>query len=241
MDKNFDWKTYINNYEDLRKAGINTREKAWVHWEMHGKSEGRSYANIHELKQNVVSDNLIDTNNFKKILNNYEELKNVEFNNRAQTLEYWEINGQINILEYTKNNNIDERIYNINNCKICIIYNYEEIKNQKDNQNNLTFFINYGLDKKRWKNVDITLIIIITGITEILFPERSDIIIINKQNYGNLNECINFFEKKENILLATHFTHVFLMNSNIFGPIYEDSLDKHWIEPKFNYINDFRL
>lgn len=39
----FDWKTYISNYIDLQKAGINTEKKAWNHWVTLGKSEGRTY------------------------------------------------------------------------------------------------------------------------------------------------------------------------------------------------------
>ena len=39
----FDWETYINNYEDLERAGINTKEKAWNHWITNGKNENRIY------------------------------------------------------------------------------------------------------------------------------------------------------------------------------------------------------
>ena len=37
----FDWQYYINNYEDLRNAGIDNEEKAYDHWVNNGKSEGR--------------------------------------------------------------------------------------------------------------------------------------------------------------------------------------------------------
>ena len=50
----FNWKIYVNNYEDLRKVGINTKQKAWAHWEMHGKSEGRSYTNIQNHPRNHI-------------------------------------------------------------------------------------------------------------------------------------------------------------------------------------------
>ena len=47
MEKNdFDWKTYINNYKDLQKDGINTQEKALQHWNNHGKYENRTDKNI---------------------------------------------------------------------------------------------------------------------------------------------------------------------------------------------------
>ena len=38
---NFEWLVYLNNYEDLRNAGINTKEKAFQHYKIHGKNEGR--------------------------------------------------------------------------------------------------------------------------------------------------------------------------------------------------------
>ena len=37
----FDWQFYVNKYEDLKKAGVNTKEKAKKHWEKYGKKEGR--------------------------------------------------------------------------------------------------------------------------------------------------------------------------------------------------------
>jgi GR25 family glycosyltransferase involved in LPS biosynthesis len=37
----FDWRYYVNTYDDLRKAGINTYEKAYDHWVVHGKKENR--------------------------------------------------------------------------------------------------------------------------------------------------------------------------------------------------------
>ncbi|AYV83507.1 MAG: FkbM family methyltransferase [Hyperionvirus sp.] len=42
----FDWITYVSKYEDLKKAGINTKEKAWNHWIVHGSKEGRKFYNI---------------------------------------------------------------------------------------------------------------------------------------------------------------------------------------------------
>lgn len=40
---NFDWITYLNKYEDLRNAGINTKDAAIEHWNEYGKKEGRTY------------------------------------------------------------------------------------------------------------------------------------------------------------------------------------------------------
>jgi hypothetical protein len=40
--KNFNWKQYLENYPDLVKAGIKTREQALIHFRRHGESEHRS-------------------------------------------------------------------------------------------------------------------------------------------------------------------------------------------------------
>ena len=48
---NFDWETYINNYEDLRNAGIDTKEKAYKHWKNHGIKEGRTYLKNSDIKE----------------------------------------------------------------------------------------------------------------------------------------------------------------------------------------------
>ncbi len=40
-DAAFDWRYYVAQYEDLRRAGINTEEKARAHWQAHGRWERR--------------------------------------------------------------------------------------------------------------------------------------------------------------------------------------------------------
>jgi GT2 family glycosyltransferase len=42
----FDWKFYIGQYQDLRDAGILTKEKAWLHWTKYGKNENRRHRKI---------------------------------------------------------------------------------------------------------------------------------------------------------------------------------------------------
>ena len=38
----FDWMKYVEKYQDLQIAGINTEQKAYLHWVKHGIREGRS-------------------------------------------------------------------------------------------------------------------------------------------------------------------------------------------------------
>ena len=90
MDKKFDWQTYINNYEDLQKAGINNKEKAWKHWIEYGKSEGRTFIN----KQNDVSitqTNTLTINNFdwETYIRNYEDLRKAGIITRDKAWKHW--------------------------------------------------------------------------------------------------------------------------------------------------------
>ena len=40
---NFDWELYIQKYDDLKNAYINTKNKAWEHWVKFGKKEKRYF------------------------------------------------------------------------------------------------------------------------------------------------------------------------------------------------------
>jgi glycosyltransferase involved in cell wall biosynthesis len=40
--ESFDWKSYLNTYEDLRLSGVKTEEAAWNHWISHGREEERT-------------------------------------------------------------------------------------------------------------------------------------------------------------------------------------------------------
>jgi len=46
---NFDWEYYINKYEDLIPAGINTEQRALDHWNWWGQYEGRRYVRDNEI------------------------------------------------------------------------------------------------------------------------------------------------------------------------------------------------
>jgi hypothetical protein len=63
----FNWNTYINNYEDLQKAGINTKKKAWKHWITYGQKEGRILQNINT-KTKIIIDKTYK--NYEKIIKN---------------------------------------------------------------------------------------------------------------------------------------------------------------------------
>jgi hypothetical protein len=80
---NFNWLIYINNYEDLRNAEINTYQRAITHWINYGHRERRNCSEIIK-KESLRKKIFIITNNFiggsikylDDITNNY---KNVDF------------------------------------------------------------------------------------------------------------------------------------------------------------------
>ena len=124
--------------------------------------------------------------------------------------------------------------------KICIIYVYYERKNEQKNQTNLAFFIKYGLDKSRWRDMDITTLIMINGHQcELLIPEMDNVhVLLNDNEYDIISykKGIQYFEKMNNAPFYDTFNSVLLMNCGIFGPIYEEGPDRHWIDPYFNKL-----
>ena len=63
----FDWETYINNYEDLNK--LSSKKEAWNHWTRHGKKENRT--------DKVLKNQEYDNFNWKEYINRYVDLKNI--------------------------------------------------------------------------------------------------------------------------------------------------------------------
>jgi hypothetical protein len=137
-------------------------------------------------------------------------------------------------------------------ARICIIYVYYEIKNEQQNQNNLAFFIKYGLDKSRWRDMDVTTLFIINGQhCEVLLPKTQNVhVLYNTTNdydaEKSYNMGIDYFTNKYNTTICNLFTHVCLLNVSNFGPIYSDINDSdindsninitsnHWLDPLIN-------
>jgi len=42
----FNWQQYLQNYPDLQAARIDSQEKAWAHYNLHGKNENRTDKNV---------------------------------------------------------------------------------------------------------------------------------------------------------------------------------------------------
>lgn len=131
----------------------------------------------------------------------------------------------------------------INRKKIFIIYIYYEVKNKQQNQNNLAFFIKYGLDKSRWRDdIDVTTLFIINGHQcEVLLPEMGRVHVLYNTNTNEHDDeksyktGIDYFTNKYNNMICNLFTHVCLINVRNFGPTYADiNMSNHWLDPLLN-------
>jgi hypothetical protein len=124
--------------------------------------------------------------------------------------------------------------------KVCIIYVYYERKNEQKNQTNLAFFIKYGLDKSRWRDMDITTLFIINGHQcELLIPKMKNVHVLPNENEYDIisyKKGIQYFEKKHNKPFYDIFNSLLIINCGIFGPVYEEGLQRHWLDPYFNKL-----
>ena len=125
----------------------------------------------------------------------------------------------------------------LKDAKICIIYAYYERKNQEKNQTNLSFFINYGLDKSKWLNLDITIVFVINSTQcSVVIPKRDDIhTIYNNSNtysdYEGWHDGIIYLCKLNNQALWETYDYMCLINSGPCGPIMDEDINNHWLYP----------
>ena len=135
---NFDWQFYLQNYEDLRLAGINTQHNAQIHWLNYGKNEGR--------KSNIFNVFGFDINIFRKFNKEYINLSNDECINLCKKTKelifslncFYNVYCDFNIKIYKKFNNIQ------NDNELDSLYNFHITKNKDEIIYSLnTFYHNY--------------------------------------------------------------------------------------------------
>ena len=134
--KKFDWKIYINNYEDLQN--IKTKKAAWEHWVKYGKYENRVFNKIINNTEFINFD-------WEVYVNTYEDLQNIKTKEKAW--EHWINHGKnekrkINFIENNDENN-DE------NNEINYFENIDLTKNQIIFKNN---YIDCEKHLFRWEN-----------------------------------------------------------------------------------------
>lgn len=124
------------------------------------------------------------------------------------------------------------------NSKVGVIYVYYERKNEQKNQTNLAFFLKYALNNKIWQNIDINYLFIINGYQcEVSIPERPNIDVLKEYNCHDWEAYANgikFYEEKFNKKIWEIFDYLCLVNCSVIGPIYESSINTHWLSPFYN-------
>lgn len=80
---NFDWEFYINYYSDLKKSGINNKQKAQEHWLSHGFNENRI-----GYKKNILLNF-----DWTFYINLYNDLKKNGIDNEKKAQEHWMNHG----------------------------------------------------------------------------------------------------------------------------------------------------
>ena len=117
-------------------------------------------------------------------------------------------------------------------AKIGIIYVYYERKNEQKNQTNLSFFIKYGLDEKRWKKLNITTLFVINGHQcEVLIPSKPKIHVLKEDNCSDWEGWYNgikYFEGVEKKNIWEIFDYLCLINAS--------NINDHWLMPFYNKI-----
>ena len=104
----FDWKTYVYNYPDLQRAGINTQEKAWNHWSTVGQKENRTDSKISTLFD------------WKTYIYNYPDLQRAGINTQQKAWNHWSTVGQ-------KENRTDSNISTLFDWKT-YVSNYSDLQ-----------------------------------------------------------------------------------------------------------------
>jgi hypothetical protein len=104
----FDWQLYLELNEDLREAGIETKEQAFLHWKKHGNQENR-----------------ISIFDWCLYIKNYNLIGNF-IDNKAKAIQHWKKNGRpcvdFSVKEY-ENELFDWKYYVNNNSDLNHINN----------------------------------------------------------------------------------------------------------------------
>lgn len=102
MKSNFDWKAYVNNYLDLKEAGIDNEEKALNHWENYGKFENRTWIPklniIKHIDNSIFKDLTIEEDkinfNWKNYIDRYSDLLDAGITDQESAWNHWNKYGK---------------------------------------------------------------------------------------------------------------------------------------------------
>ena len=124
--------------------------------------------------------------------------------------------------------------------KICIIYPYYEKPNSTKNQDNLAYFLKFGMNSSLWRKMNIKLLLMINGYQcEVEIPKNKNIHVWRKsysneddgRDIGSFRKGIEYMENLYNKPFYDKFDYAFLLNSSATGPLAEPKPDYHWLDP----------
>ena len=95
----FDWKQYVQNYNDLKENGVNSQEKAWNHWINNGKFEGRTYLPFinnkkKKIHKSIDMDKISLDFDWKQYVENYKDLEDTGIDTLEKAWKHWTYHGQ---------------------------------------------------------------------------------------------------------------------------------------------------
>ena len=182
---------------------------------------------------NYYSENFININKNNIILPiNDEKIKlRTEDTVHIEKSDYIDDNTNINIKDNKRNDDNEFKRNNNNEFKpiedpkcVCIYAYYEKDEKYKEN---LRFFLKNGI----LDNVD--YYIVINGSCSVPIPERSNLIVINRENegydFGAWNYCVNNFINKK-------YDYYIFINTSVRGP-YLNENDTNWVKEFLKLFN----
>jgi hypothetical protein len=207
----FDWKYYIDNYPDLKRANINTEAFAIQHWNNYGQHEGRECNRL--------------SFDWEYYINRYSDLKKAGINTEAAAIQHWNNHGQ-NEGRYCNRLSFDWEYY---------IDRYYDLQKAGINTKVAAYnhWNKYGKQEKRIYNYINLNSLIDTNICCNNEYYLNDRLIENiKYNNNNNNNNINNI-----LIIASYPINLIYMNqllylTNKFKKIY-------FVYSDVNYINDF--
>jgi hypothetical protein len=191
------------------------------HYNNFGRFENR--ITCHTQIMNTIGETLFDDNFYKTYYSDLSHMNKLELLNHYNN--FGRSENRLTYLNHIIDIHEEPLFVNYNwNKSVCVIYDYNEIINNNSSQTNLTFYINYGLDKTRWEKFDIFTIILVDGNCEVLIPIRNDIVMLNKKSYNTFSKILNYLTQSNQ-----KFNKFLFLNSFVFGPMFEDNQYTHWI------------
>ena len=227
---NFDWKSYISNYDDLRI--FKTKEEAWKHWIYYGKNEKRIWGNKlidkkevdkKEVDKKEVDKNEFDTFDWKSYISNYDDLRKLK--TKQEAWNHWIDHGK-------KENRICKNIFLFDDYKTfdwkVYVQNYSDLSSIHSKEAAWKHFLIYGFNEGR--RLDDMNKIVIDEFNRIIQEEE------NLQNFDFTKNKI--YLKKKYTNCGQHFfgwkstmnylsNHINLNDSAIFNKKYYFD---EWIE-----------